>query len=43
MQPLVQRLAADAPSAGGAPTDQVVVVAAFTAVVYGLILWVMVR
>ncbi len=43
MQPLVQRLAADTPSAGGAPTDQVVVVAAFTAVVYALILWVMVR
>jgi MFS family permease len=34
---------AAAPSAGGAPTEQVVVVAAFTAVVYAVILWVMVR
>ena len=32
-----------APSAGGAPVDQIIVVSAFTAGVYGLILWVMVR
>ncbi|HEX6876985.1 MAG TPA: hypothetical protein VF165_15100 [Nocardioidaceae bacterium] len=43
MPPLVVPLSATAPSAGGAPTQQVIVVAAFTAVVYALILWVMVR
>jgi hypothetical protein len=43
MQSLVQRIATETPSAGGAPTDQIVVVAAFTAAIYALILWVMVR
>jgi len=42
MLPLVQRTA-EAPSAGGAPIDQVLVVAGFTAVVYAAILWVMAR
>lgn len=37
------RAATEAPSAGGAPTDQVVVVAGFTAAVYALVLWVMFR
>ena len=43
MPSLAQQLAAQAPSAGGAPFDQVLVVSAFTAVVYAAILWVMVR
>ncbi len=34
---------AEAPSAGGAPVDQIMVVGAFTAVVYAAILWVLVR
>ncbi|MGH3365509.1 MAG: hypothetical protein ACRDOW_12365, partial [Nocardioidaceae bacterium] len=34
---------AEAPSAGGAPIDQILVVAGFTAVVYAAILWVMAR
>ena len=42
MLPLVQRTA-EAPSAGGAPIDQILVVAGFTAVVYAAILWVMAR
>ncbi|HSE10314.1 MAG TPA: hypothetical protein VLB29_16755 [Nocardioidaceae bacterium] len=42
MTPFV-RLGAEAPSAGGAPTDQIIVVAAFTAAVYSAILWVMLR
>ncbi len=37
------RLGAEAPSAGGAPFDQILVVSAFTAVVYAALLWVMVR
>jgi hypothetical protein len=36
-------LAAEAPSAGGAPTDQILIVGAFTALVYAAILWVMFR
>jgi hypothetical protein len=36
-------VAAVAPSAGGAPIDQIMIVSAFTAVVYAAILWVMVR
>ncbi len=32
-----------APSAGGAPTDQILIVGAFTALVYAAILWVMFR
>ncbi|MGH3385750.1 MAG: hypothetical protein ACRDO1_14320 [Nocardioidaceae bacterium] len=35
--------AAEAPSAGGAPLDQIAVVMAFTTVVYGGLLWVMYR
>ncbi|GAB2743746.1 hypothetical protein [Nocardioides pakistanensis] len=35
--------AAETPSAGGAPIDQIVIVAGFTAVVYAFILWVMLR
>lgn len=35
--------AAETPSAGGAPIDQIVIVAGFTAVVYTFILWVMLR
>lgn len=35
--------AAEAPSAAGAPTDQIIVVAGFTAVVYAAVLWVMYR
>ncbi|MGE5718581.1 MAG: hypothetical protein ACM3XQ_01760, partial [Nocardioidaceae bacterium] len=42
MLPLAQRTA-EAPSAGGAPIDQILVVAGFTAVVYAAILWVMAR
>ncbi|HEX5769674.1 MAG TPA: hypothetical protein VFY11_01830, partial [Nocardioidaceae bacterium] len=34
---------AEAPSAGGAPVDQIMVVGAFTAAVYAAILWVLVR
>ena len=41
--PIDAPVGAAAPSAGGAPAQQVVAVAAFTAVVYALILWVMVR
>ncbi|HEX6247002.1 MAG TPA: hypothetical protein VFZ64_03955, partial [Nocardioidaceae bacterium] len=37
------RLGAEAPSAGGAPVDQILVVAGFTAAVYAAILWVLVR
>jgi hypothetical protein len=37
------RLSVEAPSAGGAPLDQVLVVSAFTAAVYAVILWVLVR
>jgi hypothetical protein len=43
MPPSLHLLSSEAPSAGGAPTDQILVVAAFTAVVYAAILWVMVR
>ncbi|HLN75598.1 MAG TPA: hypothetical protein VK204_01055 [Nocardioidaceae bacterium] len=43
MPSLAEQLSAQAPSAGGAPFDQVLVVATFTAAVYAAILWVMVR
>ncbi len=41
--PSLARLGAEAPSAGGAPIDQIIIVSAFTAAVYAGILWVMVR
>ena len=41
--PPLARLGAEAPSAGGAPIDQIIIVSAFTAAVYAGILWVMVR
>jgi hypothetical protein len=43
MPPSVPLFSSQAPSAGGAPTDQILVVAAFTAAVYAAILWVVVR
>ncbi len=36
-------LGAETPSAGGAPVDQVLVVAVFTAALYAALLWVLVR
>ena len=43
MPPVVAVFSSAAPSAGGAPLDQILVVAAFTAAVYAAIVWVMVR